>query len=182
MAQSIHPTSLRGAESDVKQEVFRMLWILLLLLTIVPLVELYLLVRLTQATSFLVTVLVILGTGAVGAIFAKIEGLRVLRRIQEDMARGKLPADGMLDGALILAAAILLITPGLLTDALGLLLLAPPTRAVCRSIIKQWIRRKVEQGTMVVYSNMGFGPIADEPWPDEQQTGACGEIGEAADD
>ena len=142
-----------------------MLWKLILLLTIVPLIELYLLVRLTQATSFGVTVLVILGTGVVGAILAKMEGLRVLRRIREDMQGGSLPADGLIDGAMILVAGALLVTPGLLTDTVGFLLLLPPSRTVLRRLIKQWIKRKIEEGQVVMYRQMGFGPIQDDSPP-----------------
>ena len=145
-----------------------MLWKLILLLTIVPLVELYLLVELTEATSFSVTVLVILGTGVLGAFLAKMEGLRVLRRIQQEMAELRLPADSLLDGAMILVAAALLVTPGLLTDGVGFLLLLPPTRAVARGVIKRWIKRKIQLGQVHFHQQMGFGPISDEPPPEDE--------------
>ena len=142
-----------------------MLWKLILLLTLTPIVELYLLVRLTQATSFALTVAVILGTGLVGAILAKAEGLRVLRRIRQDMQEGRLPADGLLDGGMILVAGALLITPGILTDCFGFLLLFPSARSVLRGAIKRWIRRKIRTGQVQFYQSMGFGPIRDEPPP-----------------
>jgi len=140
-----------------------MLFKLILLLTVVPLIELYLLVRLTQATNFAVTVAVILTTGVVGAILAKMEGLRVLRNVQKDMAEGRLPADGLIDGAMILVAGALLVTPGMLTDTVGFLFILPPSRALFRKMIKRLIKRKVEQGQVKVYQDMCFGPIQDEP-------------------
>ncbi len=140
-----------------------MLWKLILLLTVVPLVELYLLFKLSDWTGFLVTVLVIVGTGIVGAALARMEGLRVLGTIQRDLADGRLPADGLLDGGLILLAAALLVTPGLLTDTVGFLLLLPPTRVVARRMLKGWIKRKIEQGQVHFYKSMGFGPMRDQP-------------------
>ena len=143
-----------------------MLWKLILLLTIVPLVELYLLVKLTDATgSFWVTVVVIVGTGVVGAFLAKLEGLRVLKKIQHEMAELRLPGDSLLDGAMILVAAALLVTPGLLTDTVGFLLLLPPSRAVARGQIKRWLKRKIQPGQVHFHRSMGFGPISEEPPP-----------------
>ena len=142
-----------------------MLWKLLLLLTVVPIIELVLLIKLSRLTGILFTVLVIVGTGVVGAFLARREGLRALRRIGEEMSRGELPADGLLDGAMILVAGALLVTPGLLTDAVGFLLLLPPGRALLRKALKVWIRRKIEAGQVDFYSHMGFRPIRDEPPP-----------------
>ena len=77
-----------------------MLFKLILLLTVVPIIELYLLVKLTQLWgSFWLTVAVIVGTGVIGAALARREGLRVLSRMQEQIARAELPADSLLDGA-----------------------------------------------------------------------------------
>ena len=142
-----------------------MLWKLVLLLTVVPIIELVLLIKLSHLTGILFTVLVIVGTGVVGAFLARREGLRALRRIGEEMSRGELPADGLLDGAMILVAGALLVTPGLLTDSVGFLLLLPPGRAMLRKALKAWIRRKIETGQVDFYSHMGFRPISDEPPP-----------------
>ncbi len=143
-----------------------MLWRLILLLTIVPLVELLLLVRLTELWgSFLLTVAIIVATGILGAALARREGLRVLARMREQVARGELPADSLLDGVLILLAAALLITPGLITDAVGFLLLAPPSRSAVRELLKRWIRKKIEAESVVMYRSTGFGPVEDEPPP-----------------
>ncbi len=143
-----------------------MLWKLVLLLTLVPLVELLLLVRLTQLWgSFWLTVGIILGTGLLGAVLARREGLRVIGRVRDRLAHGELPADALLDGLLVLVAAALLITPGLLTDAVGFLLLIPPTRSLARALVKRWARRKIEAGTLSVYDAGSFGPIQETPPP-----------------
>ncbi len=143
-----------------------MLWKLIILLTLVPLVELLLLLRLTALWgSFSLTVAIIVATGVLGAALARREGLRVLTRMREQVARGELPGDSLLDGVMILLAAALLITPGLITDAVGFLLLAPSSRSVLRELLKRWIRRQIEAGNVAMYGSTGFGPIEDEPPP-----------------
>jgi len=142
-----------------------MLFKLILVLTITPIIELYLLIQLTQLTSFATTLLVILATGVVGAALARMEGLRVLGRIQSEMQQGRLPGDSLLDGGMILVAGALLVTPGILTDTVGFLILIPFTRAALRRLLKRWLRRKMEEGQVRFYKQMGFGPIRDEPPP-----------------
>jgi UPF0716 protein FxsA len=139
---------------------------LILLLTLVPIAELYLLVRLTPCWGgFGVTVAVIILTGVLGAALARVEGLRVLTNAQREFAAGRLPADSLLDGVLILVAAALLLTPGLMTDGAGFLLLIPPSRALVRGGLKRWMRGKVASGTATFSSSGGFGPLSEEPPP-----------------
>ena len=108
---------------------------LLLLFTVVPLVELFLLVKLGTVIGIGATVLIVICTGVLGAWLARWQGLGVLRRLTEDMNEGRLPADALIDGLLILIAGAVLLTPGLITDALGFLLLVPQGRAVVRRTI-----------------------------------------------
>ncbi|MFQ5750554.1 MAG: FxsA family protein, partial [bacterium] len=83
---------------------------LLLLFTIVPLIELALLIKLGQHIGLFNTIAVVIVTGIVGAALARYEGFGILHRIQNELARGQLPAESLLDGALILAGALLLLT------------------------------------------------------------------------
>jgi len=137
---------------------------LILLLTIVPLAELYLLVKLTQwSGSFAVTVLVILLTGAAGAILARMQGLSVLRQMQRKMSRGELPADSLLEGVMVLVAAALLLTPGLMTDTVGFFLLIPWSRTLLLKALKTWVRRRIGEANIRIYRQMGYGPIEQEP-------------------
>ena len=142
-----------------------MIWMLILLLTIVPIVELALLIELGRATSTFFTIGVIILTGVVGAILARMQGLAVWRRIRAEMSRGQLPGDSLLDGAMILVAAALLVTPGLLTDATGFLLLAPPTRAVFRRVLKAWVKRRIAVTMQGGAGSVEYRPIHDEPPP-----------------
>jgi UPF0716 protein FxsA len=81
------------------------------------------------------TVLMVLLTGFIGALLARWQGLGVLTRVSEDMAQGRLPADALIDGLLILIAGAVLLTPGLITDVLGFFLLVPHGRAAVRKAI-----------------------------------------------
>ena len=123
---------------------------LLLLLTVVPLVELVILLRLAQRFSWEATVALVIVTGILGAWLARREGLKALVRVQTDLAQGVPPVAAVVDGALILAAGLVLVTPGILTDLCGFALLVPP--------IRRWVRRRLSDGfkkRMVV--------IRDEP-------------------
>ncbi len=119
---------------------------LLLLFTIVPLVELFLLVKLGTVVGVGPTVALVIFTGVLGAWLARQQGLGVLRRLSEDLAEGRLPAEALIDGLLILIAGAVLLTPGLLTDALGFLLLVPQSRAVVRKAVVARFGRRFERG------------------------------------
>ena len=113
---------------------------LVLLFALVPLVELILLVEIGRRIGTVPTVLLVIGTGLLGAYFAKSQGLATLRRVQRDLERGQVPAEGLIDGVLILLGGLLLLTPGVLTDAAGLLLVLPAPRFA----FKRWLRRRLE--------------------------------------
>jgi UPF0716 protein FxsA len=108
---------------------------LLLLFTVVPLVELFLLVKLGTVVGVGPTIALVIFTGVLGAWLARQQGLVVLRRLRAELEAGRLPAGALIDGLLILVAGAVLLTPGLLTDALGFVLLVPPSRAVVRRIV-----------------------------------------------
>lgn len=118
---------------------------LFLLFTAVPLLELALLIRVGQEIGVFNTLAIVVITGAAGAWLARAEGLGVLRRIRESIHAGLPPSTELIDGALILAGGILLLTPGLVTDAAGLLCLIPPTRRVLRGWVVQRILRHIDR-------------------------------------
>lgn len=113
---------------------------LVVLFVVVPILELYLLTLIARATSFWVAVGLAIGTGVVGGILAKREGLRVWRRWQAAMSEMRVPDEGVISGLLVLVGGVLLISPGVLTDVTGVLLLLPPTRRY----IAERIRRRVD--------------------------------------
>jgi len=124
---------------------------LLLLFTVVPLVELGLLIQLGRVIGLGPTIAIVLLTGIAGASLARWQGLATLRRVQVEMAAGRVPADALVDGLLILVAGAVLLTPGLLTDTFGFFLLIPPTRAAVRRALVEAIRGRVQTNGPVTY-------------------------------
>ncbi|AUX41900.1 exlusion protein FxsA [Sorangium cellulosum] len=116
---------------------------LILLFTAIPIVELWLLLSIGQQIGFWPTVALALGTAVLGAALAKREGLRVLGAWQGAMAEGRVPDEGLTGGLLVLLGAALLITPGVLTDVAGLLLLIPPTRRRIAAAVRERFERRV---------------------------------------
>ena len=112
---------------------------LLLLFTVLPIIELMLLVWVKDQTTFSFTIGLVLVTGFVGASLARWQGWRTVERMQNELAAGKMPTDAILDGVMILLAGAVLITPGILTDTFGFLLLIPPVR----TFLKAWARRRM---------------------------------------
>jgi UPF0716 protein FxsA len=117
---------------------------LLLLFTIIPLVELALLIWIGDQTAWWAPVLMVIVTGVAGAALARWQGWRAIARIQEETRQGRLPADALVDGVMILAAGLLLITPGVLTDVVGFALLTPPLRRAMKRGVVAWLRRNVQ--------------------------------------
>ena len=109
---------------------------LLTLFVAVPLVELFLLIKLGEWMGFWPTVWLVITTGFIGASLARWQGFTVLSRIQQDLAIGRMPADKIVDGLMILIGGIVLLTPGLLTDCLGFLLMIPAFRNFARKLAK----------------------------------------------
>ncbi len=101
---------------------------LFLLFTIAPFVELYLLMKVAEMTSAGTAIAIVLVTGAIGAYLAKGEGIAVYRSIQADLSYGRVPTDQLLHGLCVLIGGLLLVTPGLITDAIGFTLILPITR------------------------------------------------------
>jgi UPF0716 protein FxsA len=119
-----------------------LLLILLALILVVPVAELVVLLRVADGIGIPETILLLLAISAVGAWLVKREGLGVLRRIQTTVDRGKVPTRELVDGALIMLAGALLVTPGFLSDFVGILLLLPPTRAVLRAVVLSALARR----------------------------------------
>ena len=114
---------------------------LLALFVTIPLLEIVVLLEVGARLGTLTTILILVGTAVGGATLAHREGLKTLWRLQEKMAHGIMPEEELLDGLLILIAGVLLLTPGLLTDAMGVLLLMP----VSRQGVKRWLRVRLGQ-------------------------------------
>jgi len=110
----------------------------------VPFAELYVLLQVGHTIGVLNTLGLLILVSLVGAWLAKREGIGVVRRLQAALNAGRVPGVELIDGFLILLAAALMITPGFLTDIVGILLLLPPVRAVVRHSLRRRFARRVE--------------------------------------
>lgn len=115
---------------------------LFLLFTIVPLVELLILGWLSARVGLFTTLLIVIVTGIVGAALARRQGLAVLAGIQSESATGRAPTSALIDGAMILVAGALLVTPGIVTDCVGFSLLVPQVRARLRRVVVDYFKRR----------------------------------------
>jgi UPF0716 protein FxsA len=111
---------------------------------VVGVVEISIIIQVGQWIGFLNTVGLLLLVSLIGAWLVKRQGLGVMARIREQRSAGRIPATEAFDGALILVAGVLLVIPGFVTDAFGLLLLFPPIRAVVRRFVSRRVLREVE--------------------------------------
>jgi UPF0716 protein FxsA len=127
---------------------------LFFLFTLVPLLELYLLIRLGTYVGAVDTIAIVIGTGVAGGLLAKSQGLAVLDRMRTELNQGRLPAESLLDGLLILIAGAMLVTPGLLTDGLGLLLLIPWSRKAIKSWLKRKMQEKISEGEIHISTHL----------------------------
>jgi UPF0716 protein FxsA len=138
---------------------------LLVLFTIVPIIEITLLVLLHDAVGFWWTFGTVCMTASLGTLLTRWQGTAALRRIKETLAKGQLPGEEILDGVLVLLAGATLITPGVLTDTVGLLLLIPAIRRPIRNYTKKramkWLDLKAQTYRPKVASEGAYYDGAD---------------------
>lgn len=115
-----------------------------------PIVELWILFKVDAHLGLGATLLIVVMTGFIGAWLARAQGLMVMLQIQRDLNEGRMPAPRMIDGTMILIAGALLITPGLLTDSVGFLLLVPAFRTQVRGWLRYKMEQKLRNGSMNV--------------------------------
>ncbi len=120
-----------------------MLFRLFILFTIVPLVELALLIKIGEHIGVSNTIALVLITGFAGAYLARDQGLRVVREFTDSVQRGDMPADPLLEGLLIVVGGAFLVTPGIITDVIGFLLVVPQSRRVIRGFLASFIKSSV---------------------------------------
>jgi UPF0716 protein FxsA len=125
--------------------------ILLALMIIIPAIEIGLLIVSGKMLGVLPTVLLIIATGALGAWLAKQQGLETLRKAQEELRYGRIPAEAILDGLCILIGGIFLLTPGFVSDLTGFFLLLPPTRKVIKPLIIKMLKRMINKGHFTIF-------------------------------
>ena len=159
-----------------------MLFILFLVFVVTPIVELVVIVQVAGSTGVLNTIGLLILISVVGAWLVRHEGLGILRRARREAAAGRIPGREIIEGLLVLGAGVLMLTPGFVTDALGLALLFPPTRALVRAVATRRLTRSVANGgNTFTYgwrgeATSGGGVLDADSWedrplgsPDEQR-------------
>lgn len=114
--------------------------ILFVLFIVVPLLELAVIIQVGEVLGAGATILLLLAVSIVGAMLVKREGLKAWYRFRQALAEGRVPAKEVVDGALLLFGGALLLTPGFITDTVGLLLFLGPARAAVRRVLRGRIR------------------------------------------
>ena len=118
-----------------------MLLKLFLCFTLIPVLELYLLIKIGTVIGGFNTILLVVLTGFTGAWLARMEGMNTMMKLRTNLQQGLMPAEELIDAVIIFAAGVVLLTPGLITDAFGLALLWPVTR----NKFKQMLRKKFDE-------------------------------------
>lgn len=126
---------------------------LLFLLTFIPFIELYFLIQMSDAIGFNHTVLFVLATGVLGAWLLRKQGHSILRELQQKGSQGELPTDTIAKGLFTFIGGVLLLTPGILTDALGLSLIFPLTQMLWKKFFMSQWERGIQSGQVHVFTS-----------------------------
>src|SRR5690349_4781189 len=133
---------------------------LVLLFIVVPIAELFVIIQVGEAIGVLPTIALLIADSILGSVLMKAQGRTAWRRFNAAVSEGRIPHREVLDGALVIFGGALLLTPGFISDILGILLLLPPTRALVRALVARRIlpRLVVSRFGAPAASAMGGGP------------------------
>jgi UPF0716 protein FxsA len=120
-----------------------MLLPLVLLFIAVPIAELAVIIQVGQAIGIWWTIALLIADSVLGSMLMRMQGRAAWRRFNEAVQAGRVPTREVLDGALVIFGGALLLTPGFLTDVLGLILLLPPTRALVRRVLARRLTHRM---------------------------------------
>lgn len=130
-----------------------MLFVVLLFI-VVPILELYVIIQVGGLIGVWPTLALLLLDAILGSMLLKHQGRGAWRRFNEALGQGRFPGTEVVDGVLIVIGGTLLVTPGFLTDIVGLVFLIPPTRALMRALLKRFTI-----GRVAVVGLGGGGPF-----------------------
>ena len=119
---------------------------LIALFIIVPLLELYVILQVGDAIGVIPTILLLAADSLLGSMLLRSQGRAVWRRFNETLAAGAMPHKEVVDGVLVIFGGAFLITPGFLTDVVGVVFLLPPTRALVRRVLMRRLSTRIQFG------------------------------------
>jgi UPF0716 protein FxsA len=131
--------------------------LLFLLFTLLPVIEITLLIRVGSEIGVWPTIAIMILMGFVGAWLARREGRRTLLEVQRALTRGQMPTNEILEGFLIFLGGLLMVTPGFVTDLVGILFVFPPTRKLSLLVMKRFFAKRVR------FQSMIFAPPPGHP-------------------
>jgi UPF0716 protein FxsA len=148
-------------------------WLLVALFILVPLVEIYVIIQVGQAIGAWWTLLLLVLDSILGSWLIRHEGSRAWRALREALDRGRMPAREIADGALILIGGTLMLAPGFVTDAFGILMILPFTRPLFRRLLTGVVANR-----LVVFGAPGSpgAGTARRPGPDPEGPVVRGEV------
>jgi len=123
----------------------------LLALIVMPVVEVFAFIEVGHAIGWLLAVVLLLGTSALGLGLLGVQGRSAIERVSRAVSERRAPAGAAIDGALGFLGAALLVVPGFVTDVLGALLIVPPTR----TLMRRWLSRRYSGRTMSFVATAG---------------------------
>jgi UPF0716 protein FxsA len=130
--------------------------LLVFVFIVVPIAELFVLIQVGQAIGILPTIALLILDSVLGAMLMRSQGRAAWMRLQRALAEGRMPGREVIDGALVIFGGALLLTPGFLSDILGLILLLPFTRALVRRVlVARFAPRIVASAASGAQSRMG---------------------------
>jgi UPF0716 protein FxsA len=119
--------------------------ILFLLFLIIPLIEITILIEIGKVFGAIYTIILVIGTAALGAALLRNQGLSTLAKVQTNMDQGNLPATELIEGLMLLIAGALLLTPGFFTDVFGFLVLIPALRhRIAQTFLASFIQSQIK--------------------------------------
>jgi UPF0716 protein FxsA len=151
-------------------------WLLVALFILVPLVEIYVIIQVGQAIGAWWTILLLVLDSIFGSWLIRHEGGRAWRALREALNSGRMPARELADGALILIGGTLMLAPGFVTDAFGILMILPVTRPLFRRLLTGLVANRL----VVIGPDGPLGPqgpqSARRPGPDPDGPVIRGEV------
>ncbi|GIU09992.1 FxsA family protein [Shewanella glacialipiscicola] len=143
-----------------------MFFIIFLLFVLIPVIELSVLIRVGEVLGTWTTIGLVLFTAVLGVSLVRSQGLSTLMQVQQKLARGEAPGQEIVEGMMLAMAGILLVIPGFVTDAIGLLFLTPLTRKPIAALLFKRMQLRVVAGLHGGFQagQSPFGPKPQDPF------------------
>ncbi|MFB6801921.1 FxsA family protein [Peribacillus butanolivorans] len=122
----------------------------LLFIIAMPVIEIIVLLLSGNVIGFWPTLFLIVATGLIGAYLAKRQGMETWKKAQEQIRYGMMPGNEIIDGICIFLGSALLLSPGLISDIIGLILVFPPTRNLLKPIVIRFIMNRMNKGKVTI--------------------------------